>query len=208
MGEGMMGRHGIACTVLRMKDTEFFEVATRSDEEVLTLSLAHPALFEELVRRYQTPFLRKAESILRNRNDAEDVVQDTFTRIYIAGARFKTVPGASFRSWAYRILVNTAITRYQKNKRVRDGFAELEPETYEMLPDHGQLREREERELSDYIVSAFARIPDILERSLRMHFLEGKTQEEIAHKEGVSVGAIKTRVHRAKKAFRDASKHI
>jgi RNA polymerase sigma factor (sigma-70 family) len=51
---------------------------------------------------------------------------------------------------------------------------------------------------------AFSRIPEAASRILTLQFLEGKTQEEIAAAEGLSVAAVKTRVHRAKKTFKDA----
>ena len=52
------------------------------DEEVLKLAIAQPWLFGVLVDRYQIAFMRKALSIVRDKNDAEEVVQDTFTKIY------------------------------------------------------------------------------------------------------------------------------
>jgi len=63
----------------------------------------------------------------------------------------------------------------------------------------------EKQEVTDLVVSILSRMPDQLKRVLEMHFLEGKPQQEIADIEGTSVGAIKTRVHRAKKVFKDIS---
>jgi RNA polymerase sigma-70 factor, ECF subfamily len=172
------------------------------DEEILARSVTSPDVFSVLLKRYEDAFLRKAEQIVRSREDAEDIVQEAFTKIYLNASKFKTVEGASFKSWGYKILMNTAFTRYQKLKRKRNGTVELDPEFYEMLPDT-QSNERESRELSDYIVSVFARLPDHFVRVLRMHFIERMPQSEVAAAEGMSVGAVKTRIHRAKKAFRE-----
>jgi len=60
----------------------------------------------------------------------------------------------------------------------------------------------EKGENEDYIDSVLSRMPEHLGRVLKLHFIEGRPQEEIAKMEGVSVGAIKTRVHRAKKEFK------
>ena len=54
-----------------------------SDEEILTISRSNPDAFAVLVARYEDAFLRKAKSILWSVEDAEEVVQDTFTRIYV-----------------------------------------------------------------------------------------------------------------------------
>lgn len=171
-----------------------------TDEELLTLSLSHPNLFGVLVARYQDAFLRKVESILHNREESEEVVQEAFTKIYLYAGKFKKVEGASFKSWAYRIVVNTALTRYQVLKKRREVTAELDPEFYEMLPD---LRnEKEEHEIRDVVISVLARMPTQMARALRLHIIERRPQEEVAAMEGVSVGALKTRIHRAKKEFK------
>lgn len=175
-----------------------------SDEEVLMRAITHPFLFSVLLERYQDAFLRKAEGVLHNREEAEDTVQETFMKIYQYASRFKPKEGASFKSWGYKILMNTAFTRYQKLRRDRGATVALDPEFYEMLPDKS-VNHLSSLEVSDYLVSILSRLPDHLSRALRLHFLEGKSQEEIAKIEGTSVGAVKTRVHRAKKAFKKES---
>lgn len=177
------------------------------DEEILTLSLARPSVFAILVDRYQAAFLRKARAILRNDEDAEDVVQETFAKIYLYGGKFKKQEGASFSSWAYKILVNTSFTHYQKRKRERAARIEIDPEIFAMFPDK-ESRTSEKDSFADYVASVIARMPRDLGRVLTLHFLEGLPQAEIAGLEGVTVGAVKTRVHRAKKVFRDVSASI
>jgi RNA polymerase sigma-70 factor (ECF subfamily) len=172
-----------------------------TDEELLAASLSHPALFSKLVEKYEAPFLRKALSIVRNEEEAEDVVQETFCKIYMYAPKFKRVDGAQFSSWAYRILINTAITHYQKQKRLRGTLAPLDPEIYETLPDGVDTGER--WTLTDEIASVFTHMPEGFARALTLHFIDGKPHEEVARLEGVSEGAIKTRVHRAKKEFRN-----
>lgn len=173
----------------------------RSDEEILALSVVHPALFALLVRKYEAPFLRKAFSIVRDEEDAEDIVQEAFTKIYLNAKKFHKQEGASFSSWGYRILINTALTQYQKRKRRGLATAELDDEIWQLIPDK-DLRQFEKKELEDQVASILSRMPKTLARALSAFFIEGKSQEEIAHEEGLSVGAIKTRVHRAKKEFR------
>jgi RNA polymerase sigma-70 factor (ECF subfamily) len=189
-------RQGIVGVLMDERLTE----EEQKDEEILARSLSQPSLFEVLLTRYQEAFLRKAESIIGNRQDAEDIVQDTFTKIYLHAPSFHPVEGASFRSWAYKILINTALTLYQKRKRIRQATITLDPELYEALPDKNDVAEQ--REMKDMLESVFKEMPDDLARALRMHFLEGLPHREIAAREGVSEGAIKTRVHRAKKKFK------
>jgi RNA polymerase sigma factor (sigma-70 family) len=173
----------------------------RSDEELLALSVHHPSLFALLVRKYEQPFLRKALSIVREREDAEDVVQEAFTKIYLNAAKFKPVEGAQFSSWGYRILINTALTHYAKRKRRFGGEVSLDEEIWALIPDRN-LRQFEKTELSDLVASVLTRMPGPMARALSGFLLDGKSQEELAAEEGLSVGAIKTRVHRAKREFK------
>jgi len=173
-----------------------------SDEVVLAGSIQNPDLFVFIVRRYEEPFLRKARTVLYREEDVEDVVQETFAKMYLNARKFKTVEGASFKSWGYRILMNTAFTKYRKVMRDHNKTAELTPEHYESLPDDNH-EETFKLELSDYIVSILSKMPETLARVLELHFIQGLPQQQIAEREKVSVGAIKTRVHRAKQIFRE-----
>ena len=177
-------------------------LAQLTDEEVLRLSRREPDAFTELVSRYEDAFLRKARSILYSKEDAEEVVQDAFTRIYVYADRYQPQEGASFSSWGYAILTRLAFTRYQKLMKLRKTTAPLETETYERLPDESDFRD--ELTVKDEVLVALARLPEAAARVLTLQFLEGKTQEEIAAAEGASVSAVKTRVHRAKKLFKQA----
>lgn len=178
-----------------------------SDEQLLAESLRHPSLFALLVKKYEAPFTRKAFSIVRDDHAAEDIVQEAFTKIYLNAKKFKVVEGATFSSWAYRILVNTALTHYAKRKREFGVRTDLEPEILEILPDK-DLRQFEKKEFEDEVVSVLVRMPKPLADALADFMLKGKSQEEIAMAEGVTVGAIKTRVHRAKLEFKKIYKSV
>ena len=171
-----------------------------SDEEILTRSQKEPWIYAVLLDRYQAPFMRKARSIVRNELDAEEVVQDAFTKIYMNADKFKPQEGAKFSSWAYRILMNTAFTRYQKKVKEGQRFANIDPEYEHMVGDgveHNTLRERE-----DAVETVLARLPGHFIYVLRLHYLERWPHQAIADETGESVGTIKARIHRAKAAFK------
>lgn len=184
------------------REQAILEYVEASDADVLAASRQDPTAFVVLVKRYESAFLRKAQTILYSREDAEEVVQDTFTRIYLYADRYRPQDGAVFTSWAYAILTNLAFTRYQKLKKHRARTIDLDPEAYERLRDDSEFEE--DLTIRDQVVMALAKLPEAASRILKLQFLEGKTQEEIAQVEGMSVGAVKTRVHRAKKLLKDA----
>jgi RNA polymerase sigma-70 factor (ECF subfamily) len=174
------------------------------DEKILLQSQSKPWLYAVLVTRYQAAFLRKVRAIIHNPLDAEEVVQDAFTKIYINADKYEPQSGAKFSSWAYRILLNTAFTRYQK--LVKDGqrYVAMDPE-YEHM--YGEMKEHNGfAERKDGIERILLRMPGHFALVLRLHYLERWSHQAIAKETGENVGTIKARIHRAKAAFKKEGK--
>ncbi|MEM9337012.1 MAG: RNA polymerase sigma factor [Patescibacteria group bacterium] len=171
-----------------------------TDEEVLARSQAQPWLYGVILDRYQDAFMRKAMSIIHNQLDAEEIVQDAFTKIYMNADKFQPQEGAKFSSWAYRILMNTAFTRYQKRVKEGERFVNIDPEFEQMYGDRKDHSGFEERR--DGIERVLERMPGHFSYVLRLHYLERWSHKDIADETGESVGTIKARIHRAKAAFR------
>jgi len=180
------------------------ETEELSDEEILKKSQTAPWMFAMLVGRYEKPFLRKTQSIIRDPRDAEEVVQDTFAKIYINADKYEAQVGAKFSSWAYRILMNTAFTRYQKLVKNNQRFASIDPEYEQLYGDwtlHSGFRQKQ-----DAIERVLEKIPGHFATVLRLHYLERWSHQDIAKKTGENVGTVKARIHRAKEAFRKQAK--
>lgn len=182
-------------------------ITAYTDEELLERAVEEPGYFSALVDRYQKAFVRKAHSILRSRDQADEAVQDAFVKIYKYAHTFQPTANGSFRAWAYRILVNHCFSLYRKNEREREHVAHLETEHYQNLGDE-TLFEDTDFVVQNYVTSVFDRIPEPLARVLRLYFIEGFSQKEIAQKENLSLVAVRVRMYRAKNAFRKASTDI
>lgn len=174
------------------------------DEKILAESQSSPWLFSILVKRYQEPFLRKARSIVRDPLDAEEIVQDAFTKIYVNADKYEPQSGAKFSSWAYRILMNTAFTRYQKLIKNNQRFSNIDPEFEQFFGEEREHSGFEERR--DGIERILERLPGHFALVLRFHYLERWSHQDIAEHTGENVGTIKARIHRAKAAFRKEGK--
>lgn len=178
-------------------------VASLSDEELLKRSFDRPHLFEKLLDRYEEAFLRKAYYILGTKEAAQDAVQDAFVKIYKNARRFQPQPGAGFKSWGYRILVNTCFTAYKKTKGAAAFLADLDPEFQELVADRG-AGERREQELNRNEVESLLRELSLgLAEPMRLHFIEGKPHADVARIMGISEGAVRARVHRAKQELKE-----
>lgn len=183
---------------LNSSETENWE-----DERILLEAQVKPWLFAILVRRYEAPFMRKAKRIIYNPLDAEEVVQDAFTKIYINADKYEPQTGVKFSSWAYRILMNTAFTRYQKLIKEGQRFTNLDPEFEQFIGE--QTEHSAFAETRDGVDRILARLPGHFAYVLRLHYLERWSQDDIAKETGENVGTIKARIHRAKAAFRKES---
>lgn len=176
------------------------EAENWEDDRLLIESQSSPWLFAILVDRYQEPFLRKVLSIVHNQLDAEEVVQDAFIKIYINADKYEPQLGAKFSSWAYRILINTAFTRYQKLVKEGQRFSNIDPEFEQLLgeeKEHSAFAEKR-----DGIERVFDRLPAHLTLVLRLHYIDRWSHQDIAAETGENVGTIKARIHRAKAAFK------
>ena len=137
-------------------------LTTMTDEGLLVHSLHNPSAFELLVARYQHAFLERATYILKDRDEAEDAVQDTFVRIYRFADRFNGEAG-TFKSWATTILMNVARTKYQKKATAWKRTAPLSQEHYESLAAPSQ---KEAVQAQDIIERALEHVPKDVARIL------------------------------------------
>jgi len=149
-----------------------------------------------LVDRYEKAFLRKALSILHSRELSQDAVQEAFLKIYKYAHKFQEQSNAKFSSWAYKILTNTCYTIAQQSRaQVNMDFADLDVA--------GSTSDYAATERVSFVRSILTRIPLNLSRVLSLYFFEDKSYEEIANLENLSLSAVKSRLHRAKKNFKE-----
>jgi len=168
---------------------------TQSDRRLVTLVRdGYEAAFEEIVRRYGAPLGRYARAIVGGH--AEDVTQDAFSKALLALRR----DGAEIelRPWLYRIVRNTALN----DLRDRPPAAQ---ELTEPLAHTGSVSEEvERREEVAELTRRLRELPEPQRAAIVMRELEGLGHEEIAAALGVTGGAARQTIHRARTALRDA----
>ena len=153
----------------------------------------YEAAFDEIVRRYRKPLDRFAAAIVGGRS--EDVTQDAFSKALLALRG--TSAEIELRPWLYRIVRNTALND------LRDGPPPAE-ELSETIPGgRSAAAEAERREEIAELMERLRALPEPQRAALVMRELEGLSHEEIAAALGVSGGAARQAIYRARLALRD-----
>ncbi len=168
--------------------------------------------FEALVSRHQDKVYGVALRILRSPADAAEITQETFLSAYQHLADFRGE--AAFGSWVHRIAANQALMRLRHEKVAQSVVEELRtPEFNERgslveVPRPDWARDAEGQVLDAELRNAIERATEALPEPYRQVFLlkdvEGLSYEQIAEITGDSVPAIKSRLHRARLALREA----
>ncbi|HWG58640.1 MAG TPA: sigma-70 family RNA polymerase sigma factor [Candidatus Acidoferrales bacterium] len=163
--------------------------------------------FETLVRRHQQRVFALVNGILRRREDAEDVVQQVFLKVYISLKRFDQ--RAAFSTWLYKITVNECWD-YLRKKKVRPLVyeADLSEEQVSRLdgaisaerPPQGPSEQAEIRELLDRMLE---KLPEEDQQLLVLKEIEGFSVEELAQILDINVNTVKVRLFRARARIMD-----
>jgi RNA polymerase sigma-70 factor (ECF subfamily) len=159
--------------------------------------------FNDLVLCYQDLLYALVVRMVPDRDQASDAVQEAFFSAFRNMAGFR---GGSVRSWLSRIAINAAMDAQRlKKRRPADPYPELEddswqpPSTEADDPVTTSLRSERHRALNE----ALARITDDQRAAIVLFDVEGYDYAEIAHLTGVSLGTVKSRIHRGRLALRD-----
>ncbi|MFZ5470358.1 MAG: RNA polymerase sigma factor [Myxococcota bacterium] len=170
------------------------------------------AAFEALVERHRDRVYSVALRMTRSEADAAEITQETFLAAFQHLAEFRGE--AAFGSWVHRIAANHALMRLRRAKVARAAQEELEgPEFTERgslayYPQSDWSRRADEKaldaELGKAIEEATNRLPQDYREVFVLKDLEGLSYEEIAEMTGEKVPAIKSRLHRARLALREA----
>ncbi len=162
--------------------------------------------FETLVSRYKRRALAMAQRITNNREDAEDVVQESFHKAFLHLSAFQEK--SRFSTWLTRIVMNEAFMLLRRRRGI--------PEVLQESPDDhtksdsqafvDQSPSPEEscwlRERSDLLNKAINRLGPRTRRTVLLRDMEGRTLEETAQILGTSVGAVKSRLFHGRQKLR------
>ena len=160
-----------------------------------------------LIERYKRMVYRLAVQITKNSADADDVMQETFIKVYRSIHTFRK--DATFETWLYRIAVNEALNFVKRRDRRRESRLETAAESeYESTVRHSAQvandphAQAEKSELRRHVTAAVNSLQLKHRTVVILHEFEGLTHVEIASILNCSEGTVRSRLHYARKKLR------
>jgi RNA polymerase sigma-70 factor (ECF subfamily) len=177
------------------------------DDQLVTLAQqGDNEAFAELVARHQSSCMKLALSILRDRSDAEDEVQNACWKAYQHLGQFQR--DAKFSTWLTRIVVNQCLMRLRQVKRAKflyidDTVIGEDVGTLD-LPDSRETPEESvsQSEVATVVRHEIARIPPLLRNVFLLRDVEQLPMPDVAERLGISIAAAKSRLLRARLELR------
>jgi RNA polymerase sigma-70 factor, ECF subfamily len=187
-----------------LSDHSLIEATRQGDE----------AAFAEIMRRYRSPLVNFLYRFLNDYEEAVDLAQETFVRIYFAIDRYHT--SFAFSTYIYRIASNLAISELRRRKRRRvlsltgllqgkngdDEATDFQPADERKLPDAGLVDDEQSR----VIGRAIAALPEKYRLPLILRDIEGKSYEDVAAILELGLGTTKSRISRARGLLKEKLK--
>jgi RNA polymerase sigma-70 factor, ECF subfamily len=193
------------------------ELAVRTDQEIVALARGgEEAAYRELVRRYERPLFSLLYRMVRDRELAEDLAQETFVKALNAIESYR--PEYKFSSWIFKIANNAAIDHLRRRELDTlslDGSPHAEtPEAMQATAlqigarQESPLDAVEAKELGGAIEAAIGRLRPEYRSCILLRHVEGRAYEEIAEILDLPLGTVKTYIHRARNELRLALAHL
>jgi RNA polymerase sigma-70 factor, ECF subfamily len=165
--------------------------------------------FAQLVETYERRVYNLARKMMRNPQDAEDVLQETFLSVFRHLDTFRSE--SSFSTWLFRIAMNASLMKLRGHKEAPisldepiasdgDGALPREIVDWGITPEQALLNGETRAQMD----AAVAELPEILRAVFVLREIEGLNVEETANVLGISVPNVKTRLHRARMLLRES----
>lgn len=190
------------------------EQKTREEAILKAIRSGDAAAFDALIGMYSAKLYKVAYALLGSRQDAEEVVQDTFLRAYRALQSFRG--DSSLETWLHRITLNLARNKYQWNHRRGSGLnvsltagdgadGDTGTENEQDVPDRRMEPDLvlEQDEIGTNIMKALSRLPDNIRETMLLRHVNDMPYELIAQKLDCKVGTVKSRLSRGREMLRD-----
>jgi RNA polymerase sigma-70 factor (ECF subfamily) len=192
-----------------VKNIQFEDIAEKTDEDLVRLTLKNIEAYVFLVERYEEKLLRYIMRISRGtREDAEDLLQDVFLSAYKNLNDFDQ--NLKFSSWIYRIAHNKVISHFRKiTARPKTMTYEGDSQLLNVLASEENIAKALERKYTaEEVRIAIDQLDEKYREVLMLKFLEEKDYKEISDILEKPMGTVATLISRAKKQFKEKTEQV
>ncbi len=171
-----------------------------SDEELVRrISEGDHGAFAQLVERHSKLFFTAAFRMVNNSEEAEDIVQDAYIKLWQKPQSFDPSKGVKFTTWFYRVVTNLAIDATRKRK------PQTNPDVLDVMADKAPLADEQlsENDQQAVLEEAIQRLPERQRAALNLCFYEGLSNKEAAEILDVGIKALESLLMRAKKTLKE-----
>lgn len=197
--------------------SRLLDLANLPDADLVARALeGREEAYRELIRRYERPVFSLIYRMVRDREQAEDLAQETFIKVLNNIEKYS--PEFKFSSWILKIANNLAIDALRRRRLDTisiDGAAnassaaEVEATSIELADgSETALDELANKELGSAIEQAIAKLRPMYRSCILMRHVDGRSYEEIAQLLDLPLGTVKTYIHRARHELRTALEHL
>ncbi|WP_435413662.1 RNA polymerase sigma factor [Psychroserpens mesophilus] len=153
--------------------------------------------FALLVDRYKDLVFTLALRMLKNREEAEEVAQDTFIKTYKSLEKFKG--DSKFSTWIYRVAYNTSLDRIKKNKKHFNEVEINEFTAHQVITIDNALDRLETKEQEEVIQRCIALLPSEESFLLTLYYFDDLSLDDISKIVGITANSIKVKLFRSRK---------
>ena len=172
-----------------------------SDREIVdSVNKGNHSDYAILIDRYKNKAFSMLTRMLKNKMEAEEVLQDSFLKAFNGLKDFKGE--SKFSTWFYKIVYNSALSRLSVQKRKIETEMSSVEDHFDLKSDY-DYHVTEQKDLSLYLKEIVSKLPSNYASVISMFYLEGMTCEEISEVLETSVNNVKVMLHRSRTALRD-----
>jgi RNA polymerase sigma-70 factor, ECF subfamily len=182
-----------------------------ADEEVINkFQQGDLVAFDVVVARYKEQLINYVYTFVGDKSDAEDIIQDTFMKIYRFKQSYKNI--AKFSTWIYTVAGNLAKSELRKRKRQQLypisslGSGDQEFEAVETHINSDEMTDSSVKK--DLIKKAIKTLPEHYQDVIRMREIDNLSYEEIASLTKLPIGTVRSRINRARIRLQNKLKYL
>ena len=153
--------------------------------------------FSQLVEKYSHLAFSLSMKILNQREDAEEAAQDAFIKAYNSLSSFQN--GSTFKTWFFRIVYNTSISKLRTRKNIEVKFEDVKISDTEIQATENAIGKLNADDRQRYLQVGLERLEPDERALLKMYYYDDFSMDEVSVITGITVSNVKVKIHRSRK---------